>query len=120
VHLYSVPCRIHEPFFIFLNVIIFVMFCFPQLNNIKVFQLEMMSNHAQTKNYRVIRKSLQDFRLLGYSSVDGHAEGEHVNRERDTPIFCSTLQVLYMSNLGDAADVNPVIKFLPRTVNHVV
>jgi hypothetical protein len=24
-----------------------------------------------------------------------------------------------MSTLGDAADVNPVIKFLPHTVNHV-
>jgi hypothetical protein len=35
-------------------------------------------------------------------------------RERDTPSFCPTLQVLDMSNLGDAADVNPVIKFLPR------
>jgi hypothetical protein len=29
------------------------------------------------------------------------------------------LQVLDMSNLGDAADVNPVIKFLPHTVNQV-
>jgi hypothetical protein len=24
-----------------------------------------------------------------------------------------------MSTLGDAADVNPIIKFLPHTVNHV-
>lgn len=51
MHLYSVPCRIHELLFIFLYVIIFVMFYLPQLNNIKVVQLEMMSNHAQTKNY---------------------------------------------------------------------
>jgi hypothetical protein len=29
--------------------------------------------------YRVIHKSLRDFRLLRYSSRDGHAEGEHVN-----------------------------------------
>jgi hypothetical protein len=51
---------------------------------------------------------------LRYSSRDGHAEGERVNRGRDTPNFCPTLQVLDMSTLGDAVDVNPVIKFLPR------
>jgi hypothetical protein len=65
--------------------------------------------------YRVIRKSLRDFRPLRYSSRDGHAEGEHVNRGRDTLNICSTLQVLDMSNLGDVADVNPVIKFLSHT-----
>jgi hypothetical protein len=69
--------------------------------------------------YRVIHKSLRDFRPLRYRSWDGHAEGEHVNRGRDTPSFCPTLQVLDMSNLGDMADINPVIKFLPHTVNHV-
>jgi hypothetical protein len=55
--------------------------------------------------YKVIRKSLRDFRPLQYSNRDGDAEGEHVNRGRDTPIFCATLQVLDMSTLGDAADV---------------
>jgi hypothetical protein len=69
--------------------------------------------------YRVIRKSLRDFRPLRYSSRDGHAEGEHVNRGKDTPNFCPTLQVLDVSTLGDATDVNLVIKFLPLTVNHV-
>jgi hypothetical protein len=69
--------------------------------------------------YRVIRKSLRDFRPLRYSSRDGQAEGEHVSRVRGTPSFCPTLQVLYISTLGDAADVNPVIKFLPHTLNHV-
>jgi hypothetical protein len=69
--------------------------------------------------YGAIHKSLRDFRLLWYSTRDGHAEGEHVNRGRDTPSNCPTLQVLNMSTLGDAADVNPVIKFLPHTVNHV-
>jgi len=59
--------------------------------------------------YRVIRKSLRDFRPLRYSSRDGHAEGEHVNRGRDTLSFCPTLQVLDMSTIGDAADVNPTI-----------
>jgi hypothetical protein len=63
--------------------------------------------------YRVIQKSLQDFRPLRYSSRDGHAKGKHVNRGRDTPNFCPTLQVLDMCTLGDATDVNPVpIKFL--------
>jgi hypothetical protein len=63
--------------------------------------------------------SLQNFRSLRYSSWDGHAEGEHVNRGTDTPSFSPTLQVFDMSTLGDVADVNPVIKFLPHTVNHV-
>jgi len=30
--------------------------------------------------YRIIHNSLRDFRTLRYSSLDGHAEGEHVNR----------------------------------------
>jgi hypothetical protein len=49
--------------------------------------------------YRIIHKSLQDVRPLRYSSRDGHAEGEHVNRGRDTASFCPTLQVLDMSFL---------------------
>ena len=44
--------------------------------------------------YRVIHKSLRNFRPLLYSSRDGHAEGDHVNRGRDTPSFCPTLQML--------------------------
>jgi len=36
--------------------------------------------------YRVIHKSFRDFRPLQYSSRDGHAEGEHVNRGRDTQV----------------------------------
>ena len=52
---------------------------------------------------RVIHKSLRNFRPLRYSSLDGHAEGEHVNRGRDTPSFCLTLQVFVMSTLGDMA-----------------
>jgi hypothetical protein len=55
--------------------------------------------------YRVIHKSLRDFRPLPYSSRDGHAEGGHINRRRDTPSFCPTLQLFDMSTLGDAADV---------------
>jgi len=55
--------------------------------------------------YRVIHKSLRDFRPLRYSNRDGHAEGEHVNRGTGIPSFCPTLQVLDMSTLGDAADV---------------
>jgi hypothetical protein len=71
------------------------------------------------KKYRVIHKSLRDFRPLRYSSRDGYAEGEHVNRGRDTPSFCPTLQVFYRCTLGDAADVNPVIKFLRHPVYSV-
>ena len=37
--------------------------------------------------------------------------------EGDTPSICPTLQVLDMSTLGDAADVNPVIKFLTHTLH---
>jgi hypothetical protein len=58
-----------------------------------------------THIYKVIHKSLRDFRPLRYSNWDGNAEGEHVNRGRDTPNFCLTLQVLDMSTLGDATDV---------------
>ena len=64
--------------------------------------------------YRAIHKSLRDFRPLRYSNRNGHDEGEHINRGRDTPIFRPTLQVLDMSTLGDAADINLVIKFLPQ------
>jgi hypothetical protein len=79
----------------------------------------ILYNQTPPKIYRVIRKSLRDFRPLRYSSWDGHAEGEHVNRGTDTPSFCPTLQVLDMSTIGDTADVNPVTEFLPHTVNHV-
>ena len=65
----------------------------------------------------VVHNSLRDFRPLRYSIRDGHAEGEHFNRGRDTASFCPTLQVLDMSTLGDATDVNLVIKFLPYTLH---
>ena len=68
-------------------------------------------------SYRVIHKSLQDFRPLRYSSRDSHAEAEHVNRGRDTSSFFPNIQVLDMPTLGDAADVNSLIKFLPHTCN---
>ena len=67
--------------------------------------------------YRAIRKSLGDFRPLRHNSRDGHAEGEHVNRGRDTPNFSTTLQMLDKPTFGDAADINPVIKFLPHTLH---
>ena len=69
------------------------------------------------QKYRVIHKSLRDFWPLWYSSRDGHTGGEHVNRGRDTPSFCPTLQVLNMSTFGDPADVNSVMKFLPQHCN---
>jgi hypothetical protein len=84
-----------------------------------VMQLKKLAIIFNTLQYRVIHKSLRDFRPLQYSRRDGHAEGEHVNRGRDTPSFCPTLQVLGMSTLGDAAEVSPVIKFLPHTLQHL-
>jgi len=57
------------------------------------------SNDKLNCMYRVIHKSLRDIRPLQYSSWDGHAEGEHVNRGRDTPSFSPTLQVLHISFL---------------------
>ena len=71
------------------------------------------------QQYRVIHKSLRDLRPLRYSSQDGHAEGGHVKRGTDTPSFCPNLQVLDMCTLGDAADVNPVIKFLRHALQHL-
>ena len=68
--------------------------------------------------YRVIRKSLQDYQPLLYSSRDGQAEGELVNRG-NTQSFYRTLQVLEMSTPGDVADVKPVIKFLPHKLLHL-
>ena len=69
--------------------------------------------------YRVIHKCLRDFRPLRYSSRDSPAEGEHVNRGRETPSFCLTLQVPDMSTPGYAADVNPEIQFLPHALHCV-
>jgi hypothetical protein len=40
---------------------------------------------------RVIHNSLRDFQPLRYSSWDGHAKGEHINRGRDAPKFLSYL-----------------------------
>jgi hypothetical protein len=75
-------------------------------------------NIYRTTLYKVIQKSLRDFRPLRYRSRDGHAEGEHINGGRDTPNFCPTLQMLDMSTLSDAADANPVIKFPQHVIYH--
>jgi competence transcription factor ComK len=48
-------------------------------------------NHNSFLSYRIIHKSLRDFRPLRYGSRDGHAEVEHVNRGGDTPKFLSYL-----------------------------
>jgi hypothetical protein len=69
------------------------------------FNAVRLDNLWPLSEYRVIHKSLRDFLRLRYSNRDGDAEGEHVNRGRETPIFCATLQVLDMSTLSDAADV---------------
>jgi hypothetical protein len=42
-----------------------------------------------------------------------------ISTDRETlPSVCPTLQVLHISTPGDAADVNPVIQFLPHTLQH--
>ena len=86
--------------------------------------LRSYSGHRYNPIYRVIQKSLRDFRPLRYSNRDGNAEGEHVNRGRDTPSFCPTLQALDMSTLGDATDVKfgnfwqiPIHRTLPYSLS---
>ena len=49
--------------------------------------------NSYTTKHRVIRKYLRDFQPLWYSSRDGHAKGEHVNRGRDTPSSCLATHV---------------------------
>ena len=66
------------------------------LRVLKNFIVTHTHTHTHIYIYRVIHKSLRDFRPLRYSSRDGHAEGEHVNRKNDTSSFCPTLQVLNM------------------------
>jgi len=51
--------------------------------------------------YRVIHKSLRDFRTRLRNNQDRHGRKEHINRERDTPSICPTLQVLDICTLGD-------------------
>ena len=60
--------------------------------------------------YRVIHKSLPDFRPLRYSSRDGHAEGKHFNRGRDTLSFCPTWII------SPSVDMLPFVLNIPATV----
>ena len=73
---------------------------------ITVYYDYMFVYYIYTYIYRVIHKSLRDFRTRLRNNQDRHG------RERGTPSFFPTLQVLDMCSLGNAADVNPVIKFL--------
>jgi hypothetical protein len=72
--------------------------------------------------YRVIHKPLRDFRPLRYSSRDGHAKGEHVNRGRDIPSFCPTLQVLNMllSAVSVLVVMQPSLKVTEELTNYPV
>jgi hypothetical protein len=58
---------------------------------ISIYGGSTLVNSIEFKNYRLIHKSLWDFRPLRYSSRDGHDGGEHVNRGRDTPSFCGSV-----------------------------
>ena len=53
------------------------------------------------KTYRVIHKSLRDFRPLRYSSRDGHAEGEHVN---DRCQFCNQVPAIHVQRVWQELD----------------
>ena len=61
-----------------------------------------------TSKYRVIHNAFRDFRPLRNISRDEHAEGEHVNRGRETPIFCPNLQVLDQSVIFFKIKVDPI------------
>jgi hypothetical protein len=85
-----------------------------------------LSSWTEVPLYRVIHKSLRDFRPLRYSSQDGHAEGEHVNRERETlqvsalPYRCSICAPLVtrqMSNFGKFQDTDCLLIPCPRHVS---
>ena len=78
----------------------FTFTCKGLLLSAKTQSLVAFAVHQMCGKYSVIHKSLRDFRTLRYSSREGHAEGEHVNRGTDTPSSCPTLQVLEMSTLG--------------------
>ena len=75
------------------------------LDVLMVFLNYTASSRCREYLYRVIRKSLRDFRPLRYINRYAHAKDEHVNKGRNIPSFCPTLQVLGMSTLGDAVDV---------------
>ena len=64
-------------------------------------------NDEKISLYRVIHKSLRDFRTRLHNNQDRHGRKEHINRWRISPSFCLILQVLNMCTLGDA-DVNQV------------
>ena len=53
------------------------------------------------------------------TKIDTAERSISTERERDTPSFCPTLQVFDMCTLGDAADVNPVIKILRHALQRL-
>jgi len=63
-----------------------------------IYTAEEAWNHTA---YRVINKSLRDFRPLRYSSLDGHAEGEHV-----LPHTCNVFGRDLITALTSAASPN--------------
>jgi hypothetical protein len=73
-----------------------------------------MSSITHVSTFVVMHKSSEISEL--WDTVAGMVMRgeEHVNTGRDTLSFCPTLQVLDMSTIGDAADVNLVTKILPQ------
>jgi len=87
-----------------------------------ILEISLQIIFRKLRKYRVIHKSLRDFRPLRYSSRDGHVEGEHVNRGRDTPSFCPTLQVLdiILSAVSVLVVAQPISEVPERLVNYPV
>jgi len=74
-----------------------------------------------TVQYRVIHKTLRVFRPLRYSSRDGHAEGEHVNRGRDKKTWRDSLPiVMLLSAVSVLVVAQPISEFPEGLMNYSV
>ena len=97
---------IHNSYFKTLNTVILCYLCHSYnkttLQNVQFLDVKALCCERAVM-CRVIHKSLRDFRTRLRNNQDRHGRKEHINRERDTPSFCPTLQVLDMCTLGDAA-----------------
>jgi hypothetical protein len=72
-----------------------------------------------SKTYRVIHKPLPGFPTSAVQEPGWSRRRGACQQRENNPSFCPTLQMLNMSTLGDAADVNPVTSFLPHTLQHL-
>jgi len=61
-------------------IFIFIVIMYECCESVLLLTQKCMPTSDDEMIYRIIHKCLRDFRPLRYSSRDGHAEGEHVNR----------------------------------------